>query len=98
MKLTDQITDYVHAAFTGLWVQTHEPDEAERELVQHAQKKNWKIAVWDVATGIRLPGNANRSAAVPGARRSTGRSAGPSGPGGRKTGPLSSCCTTSTDF
>src|SRR5258708_7520711 len=55
MKLTDQLTDYVHAAFTGLWVLTHEPDEAEREIVQHAKQLNWKVAVWDVANGLRLP-------------------------------------------
>jgi hypothetical protein len=61
MKLTEQLTDYIHAAFTGFWVQTHEPDEVERELVHHAQQKNWKIAIWDMATGLRLPGNSNRS-------------------------------------
>jgi hypothetical protein len=54
-SLTEQLTDYVHAAFTGLWVQTHEPDEAEREIVRHARLKNWKVAVWDVASGLRLP-------------------------------------------
>lgn len=59
MKLTDQITDYVHAAFTGLWVQTHEPDEAERELIQHAHRKKWKIAVWSISSGLRIPGNGN---------------------------------------
>jgi len=57
MKLTDEITDYIHAAFTGIWVQTREPDEAERELVQHAQKQNWRIAIWDVANGLRIPGH-----------------------------------------
>ena len=61
MKLTDQITDFVNAAFTGLWVQTSEADEAEREIIQHARQKKWKIAVWDVAAGLRLPGNANTS-------------------------------------
>lgn len=58
MKLTEQLTDYINAAFTGLWVETREPDEAERELIQHAQRRKWKIAVWDVASGLRLPGNA----------------------------------------
>ncbi len=58
MKLVDQIKDYVNAAFTGLWVQTHEPDEAERELKQLAAQQHWKLAVWDVANGLRLPGNA----------------------------------------
>jgi hypothetical protein len=57
MTLTDQLTDYVHAAFTGLWIQTHEPDEAEREIVQHARQQQWKVAVWDLANGLRLPGN-----------------------------------------
>jgi hypothetical protein len=36
MTLTNQLTDYVRAAFTGIWVQTHEPDEAEREILQQA--------------------------------------------------------------
>ena len=57
MTLTEQMTDFINAAFTGLWVQTHEPDEAERELAALATKKNWRIAVWDVASGIRVPGN-----------------------------------------
>src|SRR5258708_40264768 len=55
MKLTDQLTDYVNAAFAGIWVETRDPDEAEREIVRHAQQKQWRIAVWDVANGLRLP-------------------------------------------
>src|SRR6266705_3756711 len=54
MKLADQLTDYVHAAFTGLWVQTQEPDEAEREILQLARHQQWKTAVWDVADGLRV--------------------------------------------
>jgi hypothetical protein len=45
MNLIEQLTDYVNAAFTGLWVQTQEPDEAEREILQHARQKKWKAAV-----------------------------------------------------
>jgi hypothetical protein len=61
MNLTDQVTDFVNAAFTGIWVQTLEADEAEKEIVEHARQKQWKIAVWDVASGLRLPGNAGSS-------------------------------------
>jgi hypothetical protein len=57
MKLIDQLTDYVHAAFTGLWVQTHEPDEAEREIIDRARQQHWQVAVWDVAQGLRTPLN-----------------------------------------
>lgn len=55
MNLAAELTDYINAAFTGLWVQTHEADEAEREIVRHARQKRWKVAVWDVANGLRLP-------------------------------------------
>jgi hypothetical protein len=56
MKLAQEITEYVNAAFAGLWIQTHEPDEAEREILQHAQEMKWRIAVWDTARGLRIPG------------------------------------------
>ena len=62
MKLTDQLTDYINAAFTGFWIQTFEADEAEREIVNHARQKKWKIVVWDMAGGLRLPGT--RSSAL----------------------------------
>ncbi len=54
MTLTEQITDYVHAAISGLYIQTSEPDEAERDILRHARERGWKVAVWDVAHGLRL--------------------------------------------
>ena len=56
MRLIDQLTDYVRAAFAGIWIQTHEPDEAEREILQHAREQKWRAAVWDIANGMRLAG------------------------------------------
>jgi hypothetical protein len=55
MQLTDQLTDYINAAFSGIWVVSHEPDEAERELVRHARQQQWKVAAWDIANGLRIP-------------------------------------------
>lgn len=57
MSLTEQLTDYVNAAFTGLWIHTHEPDEAEREILRHAEDKKWRVAIWDVAGGVRTQGD-----------------------------------------
>jgi hypothetical protein len=48
--------EYVHAACTGLWLQTVVPEEAERELVRLAHEQSWKLALWDIAQGLRLPG------------------------------------------
>ncbi len=55
MQLAEQLTDYIHAAFSGLWIVTSEPDEAEREIVQLACQQQWQVAVWDIARGLRLP-------------------------------------------
>ncbi len=55
MKLTDQLTAYVHATFTGIWIHSHEVDEAQRDILQHARQQGWKVAVWDMANGLRLP-------------------------------------------
>ena len=56
MNLATALTDYINACFTGLWVQTSEPDEAEREITRHALQQRWKLAIWDVASGVRVPG------------------------------------------
>src|SRR5215470_15091431 len=56
MKLTEQLADYVHAAFAGIWVRTHEPDEAERDVRRLAAERGWRLAVWDVALGLRVQG------------------------------------------
>jgi ATPase family associated with various cellular activities (AAA) len=54
MRLAEQITDYINAAFSGLWIHTFEPDEAEREIAQHCRQRDWKLAAWDIASGLRL--------------------------------------------
>jgi hypothetical protein len=55
MNLTDQLTDYVHAAFSGLYLVTQESEEAEREIAALARDRGWKLASWDVAGGLRFP-------------------------------------------
>jgi hypothetical protein len=63
MNLTEQLTDYIRAAFSGLYLVTHEPDEAEREIAALARSQDWKLACWDIAGGLRFP-NAPRNAAT----------------------------------
>jgi hypothetical protein len=66
MSLAEQLTDYVNAAFTGLWVLTQEPDEAEREILRLARDREWTAAAWDVSAGLRLPGGPAARDAGPG--------------------------------
>jgi hypothetical protein len=83
MSLADQLQDYVNAAFTGLWVQTSEADEAEREILRHAREHDWRVAVWNVAQGLRMPGATDAGAVDGGdplaALRSVSSAANPNG-------------------
>ena len=63
MNLSETLTDYINAAFSGIWIVTHEPDEAEREIARLAEDKDWKLASWDVAGGLRFP-NAQQTAST----------------------------------
>jgi hypothetical protein len=58
MRLAEQLRDYVNAAFTGLWIHTQEPDEAEREILEHSRPEGWTIAIWDIARGLHVLGTA----------------------------------------
>src|SRR5262245_32391139 len=66
MGLSQELLDYVHAAYTGLWIQTHEPDEAEREITALARERKWKLAVWDIANGLRIAGTSDATEMAPG--------------------------------
>ena len=42
---------------------SQEADEAEREIAALARQRNWKLAVWDVASGLRFP-NASKNSST----------------------------------
>ena len=66
MTLAERLSEYVRACFTGLWVHTHEPDDASAEIAALCLKEGWALATWDVDRGLALVGAAD-GAAVPGA-------------------------------
>jgi hypothetical protein len=53
MPLSTELRDYINAAFTGIWIQSQEADEAEREIRRLGETEKWRIAAWDVAHGLR---------------------------------------------
>ena len=55
MTLCARLSEYISACFTGLWVQSHEHDEALREIAQLCREEHWNLAVWDIAQGLQLP-------------------------------------------
>lgn len=56
MSLATKLHEHVRACFTGLWVLTHEPDEALAEIANLCRTEDWSLAVWDIDRGLQVPG------------------------------------------
>lgn len=56
MTLTQRLAEYVRACFTGLWLESHEHDDALRDIAQLCAREKWKLATWNVATGLNVDG------------------------------------------
>jgi hypothetical protein len=47
------LIEHINAAFSGIWIQSHQVDEAEAEIRHAAKDHGWELAIWDIANGIR---------------------------------------------
>src|SRR5688500_10981218 len=54
MSLSTTLSEYICAAFSGLYVHTFEPDEALREIGELCRQRNWRLACWDLDRGLSL--------------------------------------------
>ncbi len=61
MPLSEQLADYVRACFTGIWIQSHEHEDALRDIAGLCHTENWRLATWDIDRGLRLPGQPTES-------------------------------------
>jgi hypothetical protein len=57
MSLSEHLQEYISACFTGLWIESHEHEDALREITQLCHAQNWRLAVWDVESGLQIPGH-----------------------------------------
>ncbi len=55
MQLAQQLVEYISAAFTGLWIQSFEHDDALAEIAKLCREQNWRPATWDTATTRATP-------------------------------------------
>ncbi|WP_417388669.1 AAA family ATPase [Gimesia sp.] len=56
MTLTATFSEYIRACFTGIWIESHEHQEALAELIQRCQQEDWRLASWDIDQGFQLAG------------------------------------------
>ena len=56
MTLRERLLELVSACFTGIWVQSHEHDDALVEIAQLCREQDWKLATWDLSQGLSVAG------------------------------------------
>ena len=61
MSLTQTLNEYISACFTGLWVQSHEHEDALTEIAHLCRDHQWRLATWDIAQGLQVPGQSGEA-------------------------------------
>ena len=56
MSLQERLAEYVRAAFTGIWIQSQEHDDALAEIARLCKQQNWSMAIWDIDRGLQVAG------------------------------------------
>ena len=54
MTLAARLLEYISACFTGLWIQSHEHEDALTEVAQMCQGESWRLVVWDINRGLTI--------------------------------------------
>src|SRR3954466_14473616 len=67
MTLAERLNEYVRACFTGLWVRTHEADDAVAEIAALCRREGWTLATWAVDRALAVAGHGDPPGAVRGA-------------------------------
>jgi hypothetical protein len=58
--LQQRMGDLVRACFTGIWIQSFEPDEVLSELGQMCRQEGWNLLSWDIASGLKTRDDASQ--------------------------------------
>jgi len=54
MTLSVRLAEYVRACFTGLWIESHEHEDALAEIARLCRAENWRLATWDIDRGLLI--------------------------------------------
>ena len=56
MTLSERVSESVRACFTGLWIQSHEHQDALAEIADLCRRESWRMATWNIASGLSVMG------------------------------------------
>jgi ATPase family associated with various cellular activities (AAA) len=66
MTLSERLSEYIRACFTGIWIKTYEPDDAMAEIARLCRRNGWSFAGWDIDRGLGVAGHAADASTVSG--------------------------------
>lgn len=56
MNLPERLSEYIRACFTGIWIQSHEHQDALIAIADLCRQEGWQLASWNIAGGLQMPG------------------------------------------
>jgi SpoVK/Ycf46/Vps4 family AAA+-type ATPase len=62
LKINTRLTEYVRACFTGIWIESHEHQDALTEIAQLCHDQQWQLATWDIESGLNVPDQTEQDA------------------------------------
>jgi len=54
MTLTTRLAELIRACFTGIWIESHEQEDALTEIAQLCRDESWRLATWNIETGLTV--------------------------------------------
>ncbi len=57
MSLTTRMNELIRAGFSGIWISSHEHQDAIAELAAMARDESWQLASWNIDRGMHAVGN-----------------------------------------
>ncbi|MDP6722180.1 MAG: hypothetical protein QGF59_26180 [Pirellulaceae bacterium] len=64
MTLANSLIDYIRACCSGIWIQSHEHEDALADIARICAEQQWHLATWDIEQGMRIPGHTSEDAAA----------------------------------
>jgi len=64
MTLAKRLSEYIRAAFSGIYVRSHEHDDAIAEIARLCRDQGWSLATWDIDRGLAVAGRAEGPGSV----------------------------------
>ncbi len=61
MTLSERLSKLVRACFTGIWIESHEHQDAISEIARLCRDENWRLVTWDIEQGVVSTGSGEPS-------------------------------------